>query len=146
MLFANIEFTNSEKDGLGMPLPAGKVRVYKRDTDGSIEFIGEDALYHTPRNEKVRLLLGTVFDIVAERKVGETSRISQTIREETIEISLRNRKEESVMITAVEHLMGDWEIIRKSGDFIKKDAYTAEFIVEIPADSEKTITYTVRYR
>ncbi len=143
---ANIEFTNSEKDGMGMPLPAGKVRVYKHDTDGAIEFVGEDALYHTPKNEKVRLMLGTSFDIVAERKVVDTRRISQTIREDTIEIALRNRKEESVSVMAVEHLMGDWEIIRKSDDFVKKDAYTAEFTVEIPADSEKTITYTVRYR
>ena len=143
---ANIEFTNSEKDGMGMPLPAGKVRVYKHDTDGAIEFVGEDALYHTPKNEKVRLMLGTSFDIVAERKVVETRRISQAIREDTIEIALRNRKEESVSVMAVEHLMGDWEIIRKSDDFVKKDAYTAEFTVEIPSDSEKTITYTVRYR
>jgi len=143
---ANIEFINSEKDGLGMPLPAGKVRVYKRDTDGAIEFIGEDALNHTPKNEKIHLMLGMAFDIVAERKLTDSRRISKTIREETVEISLRNRKDEAVSITAVEHLRGDWEIIKKSDDFVKKDAYTAEFTVKIPADSTKTISYTVRYR
>ncbi len=143
---ANIEFINSEKDGLGMPLPAGKVRVYKRDTDGAIEFIGEDVVNHTPKNEKIRLMLGMAFDIVAERKVVDSRRISRTIREETVEISLRNRKEETVSITAVEHFRGDWDIIKKSDDFVKKDAYTAEFTVEISADSTKTISYTVRYR
>ena len=141
-----IEFTNAEKDGLGMPLPAGRVRVYKCDTDGAIEFVGEDALDHTPKNEDVRLLLGYAFDVAAERKVVGTRRISKTVREEKVEINLRNRKEESVSITAVEHLRGDWEIIDKSDSFEKKDAYTVEFFVDIPVDSEKTITYTVRYK
>ncbi|MFC1541434.1 DUF4139 domain-containing protein [Candidatus Latescibacterota bacterium] len=143
---ANVEFTNSESDGLGMPLPAGIVRVYKTDTDGSIEFIGEDSIKHTPKNEKVRLVLGTSFDIVAERRVADSKRISRTIIEESIEISLRNRKEETVIITAVEHFWRDWEIISKSDNFVKKDANTAEFTVEIPADSEKIISYTVRHR
>ncbi len=141
-----IEFTNAEKDGLGMPLPAGKVRVYKIDTDGAMEFVGEDALDHTPKDEDVRLVLGYAFDVAAERKVVDISRISKTVLEETVEISLRNRKDESVNITAVEHLRGDWEIIEKSDKFEKKDAYTIEFTVDIPDGSEKTITYTVRYK
>lgn len=143
---ASIEFTNSEQDGLGMPLPAGKVRVYKRDRDGAIELIGEDALEHTPKNEQVRLTLGLSFDIAVERRVMDTRRISQTVREETIAIEFRNRKDESVDITVIEHLWGDWEIINESDDHENKDAYTAEFSVDISAESEKTITYTVRYR
>ena len=141
-----VEFTNAEKDGLGMPLPAGKVRVFKRDTDETMEFVGEDKIDHTPRNELVRLTLGYAFDIVAERKVIDTRRISQTAREESIEISLRNRKKESATITAREHLWGDWEILKTTDEYIKKDARTAEFTITIPADSEKTIAYTVRYR
>ena len=141
----SMEFVNSQKDGLGMPLPAGKVRVYKRDTDGSLEFIGEDSLDHTPKNEKVRLVMGNAFDCVGERRVTDTKRITQRMREETVEIKLRNRKEESVTITAVEHLWGDWEIMEKSTEFVKKDAYTAEFTVAVPADGEVVITYTVRY-
>ena len=141
----SLEFVNSQKDGLGMPLPAGKVRVYKRDTDGSLEFIGEDSLDHTPKNEKVRLVMGNAFDCVGERRVTDTKRITQRMREETVEIKLRNRKEESVTITAVEHLWGDWEIMEKSAEFVKKDAYTAEFTVAVPADGEVVITYTVRY-
>jgi len=143
---ANIEFTNSERSGLGMPLPAGTVRVYTRDTDGAVEFIGEDALKHTPKNEKVRLTLGTSFDIAAERNVADSKRISRTIIEETVEISLRNRKEEAVTVTAVEHFWRDWEILTQSDEFVKKDAKTAEYIVNIPPDSEKIITYTVRHR
>ena len=142
----SMEFTNSESDGLGMALPAGKVRVYKRDTDGSIEFVGEDALDHTPKNEKVRLMLGYAFDLVAERLVVDTRRISPRIREQTLEISLRNRKTEPVSITVVEHLWGDWEILKKSHDYKKKDAYTIEFTVDISPDSEMKITYTVRLK
>ncbi|HDY87036.1 MAG TPA: DUF4139 domain-containing protein, partial [bacterium] len=142
----NIEFTNAEKDGLGIPLPAGKVRVFKRDTDGAVEFVGEDALDHTPKNEDIRLILGYAFDIVAERKLVDTRRISKTIREETVEINLRNRKEQKVKITAVEHFRGDWEIIDKSDPYVKKDAYTVEFAVDIPANSEKTVTYTARFK
>ncbi len=141
-----VEFTNSEKDGLGMPLPAGKVRVFKRDTDETMQFVGEDEIDHTPRNELVRLTLGYAFDILAERKVIDTRRISQTAREESIELSLRNRKKESATITAREHLWGDWEIVKTTDEHVKKDARTAEFTVTIPADSEKTIAYTVRYR
>jgi len=142
----SMEFVNTEKDGLGMPLPAGKVRVYKRDTDGGLEFVGEDAVDHTPKNEKVRLTLGSAFDLAAERKIVDTRRISQRVREDLIEISLRNRKSERVTVTAVEHFWGDWEISEKSHDFVKKDAYTAEFTIDIPPDSETKITYTVRIR
>ncbi|MBA7564923.1 hypothetical protein ES708_06592 [subsurface metagenome] len=142
----SMEFINSEEMGLGMALPAGKIRVYKRDTDGSIEFIGEDAVDHTPRNEKVRMVLGSAFDIVAEKKIIETRRISQRIREQDIEISLRNRKEEQVVITVSERFYGDWEILKKSHDFIKKDAYTAEFSILVPADAEVIAAYTIRYK
>ena len=142
----SMEFINSEKDGLGMPLPAGKVRVYKRDRDKEIEFIGEDRIDHTPKNEKVRLTLGNAFDLVAERLVTDTRRISPRVREQTVEINLRNRKDIPVKITAVEHLWGDWEILKKSHDFMKKDAYTAEFTVNVPADGETKITYTVRIK
>jgi len=140
----SVEFENTEKDGLGIALPAGKVRVFKRDSDGELEFVGEDAVDHTPKNERVRLTLGHAFDIVAERTVTDSRRISQRVREETVEIALRNRKEKAVTVTAVEHFWGDWEVRTSSRDFVKKDAFTAEWIVEVPADGETKITYTVR--
>jgi hypothetical protein len=89
-------------------------------------------------------MLGYAFDIVGERRIMDSKRISQRIREDTIELRLRNRKNEPVKITAIEHLWGDWEIVAKSASFEKKDAYTIEFDVTIPADSETVITYTVR--
>jgi len=141
-----IEFVNSEAEGLGMPLPAGKVRVYKRDTDRAIEFVGEDMLDHTPKNERRRLTIGSSFDVVAERTILDTRHISQTVREETVSIQFRNRKEEAVQVTAIEHLYGDWDIIEQSDRFEKKDAFTAECTVAVPADAEKTVTFTVRYR
>ncbi|MCE5252182.1 DUF4139 domain-containing protein [bacterium] len=141
-----MEFVNSEKGGPGIPLPAGKVRMYKRDTDGALEFVGEDSIEHTPKNEKVRLVAGNAFDLVGERRVTDTERVSQNVRDESVEVKLRNRKEEPVTITAVEHLWGDWEIREKSTDFVKKDANTIEFNVTIPADGEAVITYTVRYK
>lgn len=142
----SMEFENAEKDGLGIALPAGKVRVYKRDTDRAIEFVGEDSIAHTPKNEKVRLSLGNAFDLVAERQVTDTRRISPTIREQTIEISLRNRKTEQVDITSIEYLWSDWEVLKKSHDYVKKDAYTLEFTVTVPPDGETKITYTVRLK
>ena len=140
----NVEFTNSDKDGLGIPLPAGKVRVYKKDVDGGLEFVGEDTIDHTPKNEKAKLMLGYAFDIRGERKVTDSKRISQRIREETIEISLRNRKDEPVVVAVVENLWGDWEIRDSSMEYKKKDAYTVWFTVTVPADSEAAITYTFR--
>ena len=143
---AMLEFTNSEKSGLGMPLPAGKVRVFTRDTDGAVEFIGEDRIDHTPKDDDVRLTLGSSFDITAERRVMDTRRISARVREETVEIELRNRKDKPVAVTAIERMWGDWEIVKSSDTFTKKDATTAECEVSIPADTTKTIIFTVRYQ
>lgn len=142
----SMEFVNSEKEGLGMALPAGTVRVYKRDRDDSIEFVGEDRIDHTPKNEKVRLTLGNAFDIAAERTITDTRRVTDRVREQSVEISLRNRKTEPVTVTVIERLWGDWDIIRKSHDFKKKDAWTAEFTVDIPADSETKVVYTARMK
>ena len=144
-VYAGVEFVNSEKDGLGMPLPGGKVRVYKRDVDGSIEFIGEDNIKHTPKNEKVRLTLGTSFDIAAERNETDVKQLTKNVREVTVELKFRNRKAETAKISATEHFYGDWQIVKKSDDFTKKNSTTAEFTVDVPADKEKIITYTVRY-
>lgn len=141
-----IEFVNSEKDGPNTALPAGRVRVYRSDTDGSSVLIGEDAISHTPKNEKVRLTLGNAFDVKAERKVMDTRSVSSRVSEQQVEISLRNRKTEPVAVTAVEHLSGDWEIIQKSHEFVKRDASTVEFTVNIPSNGEMVVSYTVRFR
>jgi len=142
----NLEFKNSQAAGLGIPLPKGKIRVMKADEDGSLEFIGEDMIDHTPKDEKVRVYLGNAFDIVGERKVKDQRRITDRVREDDIEISLRNRKEEAVTVTVSERLWGDWEIRQSSHEHRQKDAYTAEFDINLAAGQEVVLTYTVRYK
>jgi len=140
----NLEFINSAAAGLGIPLPKGKIRVMKADEDGSLEFVGEDEIDHTPKNEKVRVYLGNAFDIVGERTVKDHRQMTKRITEEDIEVSLRNRKDKGATITVIEHIWGDWEIKNSSIEHRKKDAYTAEFDVPVGADQEVTLTFTIR--
>ncbi len=140
-----IEFENSEENGLGIPLPQGKVRVYKRDKDGSLLFAGEDRIDHTPKDEVVRLYIGDAFDIVCERKLIETTKIADRVREDAYEISVRNHKDTKLVVQVVEHLGRFWEILRSSHDYEKKDALTIEFPVEVEANGEQKVVYKVRY-
>jgi hypothetical protein len=142
-----LEFKNSEADGLGMPLPQGKIRVYKADVDKSLEFVGEDLIDHTPKDEKVRVFLGNAFDIVGEKKRTDFKQISKDVTEESFEIKLRNHKEEGVEVVVVEHLYSytTWEIIESNFKYEKKDAGTIEFKIPLAKDEEKIINYTVRY-
>ena len=139
-----LEMVNSEAEGLGMPLPEGKVRVYKEDIDKSLEFVGEDAVKHTPKGEKLRLYLGNAFDVVGERTETSSRQITRTLREITVEIKLRNHKEEAVDVSVIEHFWGDWKMVTSSHPPVKKDARTAEFKVNVPKDQEAVVTYTVR--
>jgi hypothetical protein len=139
----NVEFKNSKQTGLGMPLPKGKIRVYKEDTDGALEFIGEDEIDHTPKDEEVRIFLGNAFDLVGERTVKESRKISNRSREETIEVTLRNHKEEDVIIRVAEHYWGDWRILEKTHDPVKQDADKAEFDVKVPAGGEAVMRVKV---
>ena len=141
----NLEFENKKTSGLGMPLPKGKVRVYKRDDDKSLVFIGEDFIDHTPKDEKVRVYVGNAFDIVGDRTQKERKSIGKTAWEETWQIKLRNHKEESVRVTIIEHVNFGWEILRNTHEYKKKDAATIEFSIEIPKDAEVVVEYVVRY-
>ncbi len=140
----NLVFKNEEKAGLGIPLPAGKVRVYQEDSDGALEFVGEDRIEHTPKDEDVRLVIGSAFDIVAEREMTDTQRITKQVREETYRIKLRNHKDEDVIVTIVESVYGDWDVLEKSHEFEKKNARTIEFKVAVKSGKETVITYRVR--
>lgn len=139
-----LEFENSKKNNLGMALPAGKVRVYKEDVDEALEFVGEDLIDHTPRDEKVRVYLGNAFDVVGERTQTNYKQTSTRSHEESYAIEIRNHKDESINVTIIEHLQGDWRINEKSHDFVKKDARTAEFNVNVPANGSVKVTYTAR--
>ena len=144
-----LTFKNSQENGLGVPMPAGRVRVSKVDTaDGSLEFIGEDRIDHTPRNETILLKLGSAFDVVGERRQVDfkidTSRNTMT---EEIEVKIRNRKEEPVKVIVKENLYRwtNWKIVAANQSYEKQDARTIHFPINVPADQEVVVRYTVRY-
>jgi len=142
------EFKNSKANHLGMPLPKGRVRFYRRDEDGQLEFTGENDIDHTPEDETIRLYTGNAFDLVGERRrTNYRIDTSQNWINETFEIALRNHKKEDVTVRVVEHLYRwtSWEITQKSDDFVKKDSQTVEFTVTVPANSEKKLNYTAHY-
>jgi len=139
-----LEFENKESQGLGLPLPAGKLKAYKADTDGSLQFIGEDAVDHTPKDEKLRVELGKSFDVVGERKELALRKISDKVYEQSVEIKLRNHRKEAVDVVVVEKAWGDWQLTQSEPAGRKKDAQTLEFSVSLPADAERTVSYTLR--
>jgi len=143
-LRANLEFKNSAAEGLGLPLPKGKVRVYKESTDGTTEFIGEDFIQHTPKDETVRLFVGNAFDVVGERNQTVSQRISDRAREEEYEIKLRNHKDVPIEVTVIEHFWsGDWVIRKANYEWKKKDAQTVEFQVPVPKEGQAALRYSV---
>ncbi len=139
-----LEFRNSKEAGLGIPLPMGKVRVYKEDIDKSLVFVGEDEIKHIPRNEKVRLYIGDAFDVIGERKVVNRRKITDRVNEEDIEIELRNHKKEEITVKVVERVHGYWEIRKSSHKYEKKDANKIEFNIKVSENKKVKLTYTVR--
>jgi hypothetical protein len=142
------EFKNSEANHLGMPLPKGRLRFYKQDDDKQLEFTGENLIDHTPKDEVVRVFTGNAFDLVGERRrtaIGVDS--ANHWLEESFEIKLRNHKKEAVEIRVVEHLFRwvNWDIPQKTDDFVKTNAQTIEFRVQVKPDEEKIIKYRVHY-
>ncbi len=142
----SLEFMNSKENDLGIPLPAGRVRVFQKDSDGSQEFIGEDNLEHTPRDEKVRVMIGNAFDIAVERVQKDYRQISNTVYEQDIEVKLRNRKTDTVSIIVVDHVWGEWEVLKSSLPHRKISANKLEFDVTAAPDKEVVLTYTIRNR
>jgi len=142
------EFVNSEANHLGMPLPKGRVRFYRRNDDGQVEFTGENVIDHTPRDETIRVYTGNAFDLAGERRRTEYKLDeSQRMADESFEIKVRNHKKEPVDVRVVEHLYRwlNWDISTKSDGYKKIDGQTVEFPITIPPDGEKTITYTAHY-
>jgi hypothetical protein len=147
-IWSMVEFKNSKENHLGMPLPKGRVRFYRRDTDGQMEFTGENLIDHTPSDETIRLYTGNVFDAVGERKrtAYHLERNGHWM-DESFEIKLRNHKKEPIEIRVVEHLYrwNNWEIAKNSDPFNKLDSKTLEFRAKVPPDGEKVVTYTAHY-
>jgi hypothetical protein len=141
-----VEMQNRKTSNLGMPLPKGTVRVYKADKEGSLQFVGEDSIDHTPKDEKVRIKLGDAFDVVGSRKQTDWKKIAYDTYEASFEISLRNHKKENVVVKVVEPIPGDWKMLKASHAYKKTAAFTAEFNIAVPKDKEVKLTYRVRMR
>ncbi|MBI5707930.1 MAG: hypothetical protein HZC36_13175 [Armatimonadetes bacterium] len=138
-----LEFLNKTDNKLGMPLPAGNFKVYQRDKSGSVQMLGEDRIIHTPRDEKVSLVVGRSFDVVAERKRTNFRRLSPNSFEESFEIEVRNRKQEADSVVVLERHYGDWRVSETSQKWDKLDANTMQYVVALKAGESKKITYTV---
>jgi len=141
-----LDFENSETNGLGMPLPKGTVRVYKRDDSGAQQFIGEDLIDHTPRDEELRIKMGEAFDVVGDRRQMDYTVVSSCVSESTWRVDLRNHKDEDVEVQLVEPVGGDWEILSTTHRYEQTDAWTFVMTPSVPARGETRVEYRVRAR
>jgi hypothetical protein len=139
-------FRNDETAGLGMPMPAGTVRVYQADSKGGIQFAGEDRIDHTPKDEEITLKIGNAFDVVCERKQVDWAKIADGVYEMAYEITLRNHKTTSIEVDVNEPIAGDWRMITSSHEHTKTDAWAAQFKVPVGANGEAVLKYRVRVR
>jgi hypothetical protein len=141
-----LDIRNTKENRLGIPLPKGKVRVYKADTSGSQQLIGEDWIDHTPKDERVRIKMGEAFDVVGERVQKDWKRIGSNLYEIEWEITLRNHKKEAVTVEVIEPMPGDWEILRSTQPHEKLEAFTARWKVQVPKEGAATLGYRTRVR
>lgn len=139
-----LRFMNEEENGLGIPIPKGIIRVYKEDSSGALQFIGEDSIDHTPKDEEIEIFLGEAFDIVGERRVMDRREIRYDTWEYDVEVTIRNHKTENVFITYWDHVWGDWQVMRTNFDYTQKDASTVEFMIPVDSDGETVLEYTIR--
>src|ERR1700704_116208 len=140
------KFKNDEKAGLGMPLPAGNLRVYQKDSKGGVLFIGEDHIDHTPKDETVTVHIGNAFDVVAERKQTDYKRIDTHVWEREFEITLRNHKETPITVEVNEPIGGDWEMLSSTYKFTKTAAFAAQFKVPVDKNGTSVLKYRIRAR
>jgi hypothetical protein len=140
------KFRNDEASGLGMPMPAGVIRVYQADAKGGLQFAGEDRIDHTPKDEDVTIKIGTAFDVVAERKQTDFERIADNVYEMAFEIRLRNHKATPISVQVNEPIAGDWRMLSSSYPAKKTEAFAAQFDVPVAAGAESVLQYRVRVR
>jgi hypothetical protein len=141
-----LDLKNSRENRLGLPLPKGKVRVYKADASGSQQFVGEDWIDHTPKDERVKIKLGDAFDVVGERTQKEFRKIGSSLYEVEWEIALRNHKQEPQTITVIEPVPGDWQVLSATHAWDKPEAHTLKFDIAVPKDGATKLSYRVRLR
>jgi hypothetical protein len=140
------KFKNDEKSGLGMPMPAGTVRVYQKDSKGSVLFVGEDRIDHTPKDEALNIHIGNAFDIISERKQTDYKRIDTHTWEMEFEITLRNHKDTPITIEVNEPIGGDWEMVNSTYKYTKTAAWAAQFNVSVAANGTSVLKYRIRAR
>lgn len=137
-------FKNDEKSGLGMPMPAGNVRVYQSDSKGGVLFAGEDRIDHTPKDENLTIHIGNAFDVICERKQTDFKRISDRVYEMEFEITLRNHKDSPITVDVDEPIGGDWEMLSSTHKFTKTSAWAAQFHVPVVKDGTSVLKYRIR--
>jgi len=138
------KFKNEEKAGLGMPLPAGNLRVYQKDSKGGVLFVGEDRIGHTPKDEFINVKIGNAFDVVCERKQTDYKSIAKNVLEMEFEITIRNHKDTPVSVQVNEPIGGDWEMLTSSHKYTKTSAWAAQFDIPVKANGETVLTYRIR--
>ena len=141
-----LELENTKKNNLGMPLPKGTVRVYKEDKDGSLQFVGEDRMDHTPKDEKFKVKIGEAFDVVGERIQTDYKRLGSNLFEVAFEVSLRNHKKEDIKVLVEEPIPGDWEMLSRTHPYEKLSAHLIRFEVPVAKDKEEKVKYRIRFR
>jgi hypothetical protein len=141
-----LEIKNSKENRLGIPLPKGKVRVYKADRSGSQQFIGEDWIDHTPKDEKVKIKMGNAFDVVGERTQKEFRKLGANLYEVEWEIGLRNHKDAPQTVTVIEPVPGDWLVMSSSHQYEKIEAHTLKYQIPVPKEGATKVAYRVRIR
>lgn len=141
-----LEIANTKKDNLGIPLPKGTVRVYKEDKDGSLQFIGEDQIDHTPKDEKFKMKIGEAFDVVGERVQIDYKRLGDNLFEVAFEVRLRNHKKEDINVLIEEPIPGDWEMLSNTHPYEKVSVNLIRFDVPVGKDQEVKVRYRIRYK
>lgn len=140
-----MEIENREERGLGIPLPAGTLRTYKRDSSGNLHFVGEDEMPHTPRHETIHAVAGTAFDVIGERKVAGSKRVSGHVQVEEVEVTIRNRKKEPIEVLVRETLWPSWRIMKSTHEHIVLSASSVEFKLQVAADAVEVLAFSYRY-
>jgi hypothetical protein len=141
-----VELANRADNHLGIALPGGVVRLYQRDKRGTAQFVGEDRIQHTPKDEVVKVTMGNAFDVVAERRQTDYRKLADNLFEDAFEVTLRNHKDAAITVEVRETVGGDWEMISNSHPYEKSSAFTVTFAVPVPANGDTKLTYRVRVR
>jgi hypothetical protein len=141
-----LELENTKKNNLGIPLPKGTIRVYKEDKDGSLQFVGEDRIDHTPKDEKFKIKIGEAFDVLGERIQTDYKRLGSNLFEVAFEVSLRNHKKEDIKVLVEEPIPGDWEMLSNTHPFEKLSAHLIRFDVPVAKDKEVKVKYRIRFK